>query len=220
MGDRGPLDRFIGPPVEEWVVELLPNGSEEAQPPWPATTAPATTAKAGGTTPSSRRARDARRASPAGDFRSTSAPQSSSTLPCAFWTPSGWRALFTAIYGDKAEYASHSKVDLLARILSERSLSRDTAWMIGDRIFDIERGPRQPDCAASPPAGATARRGVGAGRRRGRGTGRRGSSFVPLELLSRCLPGDAQIPTEKSSIRSGFWPHPVWMFRGKRLILS
>ena len=29
MGDQGPLDRFIGPPVEEWVVELLPNGSEE-----------------------------------------------------------------------------------------------------------------------------------------------------------------------------------------------
>ncbi len=29
MGDQGPLDRFIGPPVEEWVVELLPNGSED-----------------------------------------------------------------------------------------------------------------------------------------------------------------------------------------------
>ena len=27
--DRGPLDRFIGPPVEEWVTELLPDGTEE-----------------------------------------------------------------------------------------------------------------------------------------------------------------------------------------------
>ena len=25
----GPLDRFVGPPVEEWVIELLPSGSEE-----------------------------------------------------------------------------------------------------------------------------------------------------------------------------------------------
>jgi phosphoglycolate phosphatase len=24
-----PLDRFVGPPVEQWAVELLPNGTEE-----------------------------------------------------------------------------------------------------------------------------------------------------------------------------------------------
>ncbi len=29
MGDCGPLDRFIGPPVENWVADLLPNGSKE-----------------------------------------------------------------------------------------------------------------------------------------------------------------------------------------------
>ena len=29
MGDQGVLDRFVGPPVEEWTVELLPAGSEE-----------------------------------------------------------------------------------------------------------------------------------------------------------------------------------------------
>jgi phosphoglycolate phosphatase len=46
--------------------------------------------------------------------------------------------LFTAIYGDKAEYTSHSKVDLLANILRERSLGPDSAWMIGDRSFDID----------------------------------------------------------------------------------
>ena len=29
LGDQGPLDRFVGPPVEEWTVELLPHASEE-----------------------------------------------------------------------------------------------------------------------------------------------------------------------------------------------
>jgi hypothetical protein len=28
---HGPLDRFIGPPVEDWATELLPDGSEEAR---------------------------------------------------------------------------------------------------------------------------------------------------------------------------------------------
>ena len=46
--------------------------------------------------------------------------------------------LFTAIYGDKAEYATHSKVDLLANVLRERSLGPGSAWMIGDRSFDID----------------------------------------------------------------------------------
>ncbi|MGA3335226.1 MAG: HAD hydrolase-like protein [Terracidiphilus sp.] len=50
----------------------------------------------------------------------------------------GLAHLFTSIRGDKAENGSHSKVDLLAGILGERSLSRDTAWMASDRIFDIE----------------------------------------------------------------------------------
>jgi phosphoglycolate phosphatase len=35
--------------------------------------------------------------------------------------------LFTAIYGDKAEYASHHKVDLLAMLLREWSLGPDSA---------------------------------------------------------------------------------------------
>jgi len=50
----------------------------------------------------------------------------------------GLAELFVAIYGDKLEYASHSKVDLLSRILEERGLGRETAWMVGDRSFDID----------------------------------------------------------------------------------
>jgi phosphoglycolate phosphatase len=45
---------------------------------------------------------------------------------------------FTGLYGDKAEYADHSKPLLLARLLGERGLSRDNSYMIGDRIFDFE----------------------------------------------------------------------------------
>ena len=29
MGDRGPLDRFVGPPADLWTMELLPHGSDE-----------------------------------------------------------------------------------------------------------------------------------------------------------------------------------------------
>ena len=50
----------------------------------------------------------------------------------------GLTPLFKAIYGDKPEYASHSKIDLLARLIVEQALDRHAAWMVGDRIFDIE----------------------------------------------------------------------------------
>ena len=46
--------------------------------------------------------------------------------------------LFTSVYGDRAEYASHSKVDLLGTLLRESSINSDAAWMIGDRIFDFQ----------------------------------------------------------------------------------
>jgi phosphoglycolate phosphatase len=45
--------------------------------------------------------------------------------------------IFADVYGDKAEFASHRKEDLLAALLREHSLNKDSTWMIGDRIFDI-----------------------------------------------------------------------------------
>jgi len=45
---------------------------------------------------------------------------------------------FTAIYGDKAEYASHSKALLLATLAREHSLRPETCLMIGDRIYDFQ----------------------------------------------------------------------------------
>ena len=137
LGDQGPLGRFVGPPVEEWSVELLPTGSDED------------------------------RAALAHDYRAcydregwknnsvyagvremlvqlreqgfplfvcTSKQQHFAVRILDLFELTG---LFVAVYGDQAEFASHRKEDLLAIILREQSLARDSTWMIGDRIFDI-----------------------------------------------------------------------------------
>jgi phosphoglycolate phosphatase len=138
MGDQGPLDRFIGPPVEEWVIDLLPEGSEDDR---------------------AALARDYRACYDREGWRNnsvfpgvremlqelhrqefplyvcTSKQQHFAVRILDAFELSG---LFTAIYGDKSEYTSHSKVDLLGKILSEHSLRPDTTWMIGDRSFDID----------------------------------------------------------------------------------
>ena len=138
MHDCGPLDRFIGPPVEQWTEELLPNGTNED------------------------------RAALARDYRACYDRvgwSNNSVFPgveemLAKLQAEGFALyvctskqehfavrilgtfklaqFFTAIYGDRAEYASHSKIDLLARILNERGLARESVWMVGDRSFDIE----------------------------------------------------------------------------------
>ena len=136
--DRGPLDRFVGPPVEEWVKELMPQGSEEDH------------------------------LKMASDYRACYDREgwcNNSVFPGVREMLAQLRGLgfplyvctskhrhfavrildhfelspfFTHIYGDLLEFASHSKVDLLAHILSEQQLNRDNAWMIGDRIYDID----------------------------------------------------------------------------------
>ncbi len=134
----GSLDRFIGPPVEEWVTYLLPQGSEEDR---------------------VALASDYRACYDRVGWRNNSVfPGVSQMLaelhrdrfPLYVCTSKhenfavrileefGIARNFTAIYGDKIEYTSHSKIDLLARVLSEHSLDRNTAWMVGDRSFDFE----------------------------------------------------------------------------------
>jgi phosphoglycolate phosphatase len=138
LGDQGPLERFVGPPVEEWAVELLPRGSEADR---------------------IALARDYRACYDREGWRNnavyagvremlgelhgrgfplyvcTSKQQHFAVRILEHFQLAG---LFTGIYGDKAEYESHAKADLLAKLLSERSLSRNSAWMIGDRVFDFE----------------------------------------------------------------------------------
>jgi phosphoglycolate phosphatase len=136
--DSGPLDRFVGPPVEEWVVELMPNASDETR---------------------VALARDYRACYDREGWENNSVfPGVREMLtqlyrhgfPLYVCTSKHQHfavrileafelaSLFTAIYGDKAEYANHSKVGLLAVLLRESSLQKDAVWMIGDRIYDFQ----------------------------------------------------------------------------------
>ncbi|HXR40459.1 MAG TPA: HAD hydrolase-like protein [Terracidiphilus sp.] len=140
MGDQGPLDRFVGPPADAWTTELLPEGSEEAR---------------------AALVRDYRACYDREGWKNNSVfPGVREMLtrlhqegfPLFVCTSKQHHAaarildlfelssLFTAIYGDKLEYASHRKEDLLAKLLLEQGISPGAAWMIGDRVFDIQAG--------------------------------------------------------------------------------
>ncbi len=134
----GPLDRFVGPPVEAWAIELLPHGSEDARADlvqgyrscydregW----------KNGSVYEGVRELLNQLRAAGFPLYVCTSKQHRFAVRMLDAFELTG---LFVAIYGDRAEYASHNKVDLLATLLRECGLGRDEAWMIGDRIFDIE----------------------------------------------------------------------------------
>lgn len=133
-----PLDRFIGPPVEEWVVELLPEASEKER----------TSLK-----------RDYyacydyegwKNNSVYAGVREMLTQLHQKGFPLYVCTSKrqqfAVRILdffklmqsFVAIYGDDAEYTDHSKTNLLGGLLREHSLNRDSTWMIGDRRFDIQ----------------------------------------------------------------------------------
>lgn len=138
LGDPGPLDRFIGPPVEDWVVSLLPEASDEER------TAMAHDYRAcydrEGWSNNSVFAGVldmllALRQQGIRLYVCTSKQEHFAVRILDAFKLSG---LFSAIYGDRSEYASHSKIDLLARILREESLGTESAWMVGDRIYDID----------------------------------------------------------------------------------
>ena len=137
MGDQGPLERFAGPPVEEWTTELLPGGSDEDR---------------------AELAREYRSCYDREGWRNNSvfpgvkqmlAEIQQRGFPLYVCTSKqqhfavrildlfGLSQMFTAIYGDKAEYSSHGKAELLGKLLREQSLQAEMAWMIGDRSYDI-----------------------------------------------------------------------------------
>ena len=138
LGDQGPLDRFVGPPVEEWTVELLPHASEEER---------------------AALARDYRGCYDREGWKNNSVYAGVREMltglrdegyPLFVCTSKHHKfavrildlfeltPLFVAVYGDRLEYASHRKADLVAMLLREQSLDKDQSWMIGDRIFDIQ----------------------------------------------------------------------------------
>jgi len=150
MGDQGLLERFVGPPVEEWTAELLPDGNEEAR----VTLARDYRAcydregwKNNSVFTGVREMLAELRRQGFPLYVCTSKQQHFAVRILDLFELSG---LFKAIYGDKAEYASHNKRDLLAKLLLEHSLSQQTTWMIGDRIHDIEAAhANQIHCVAA-----------------------------------------------------------------------
>ncbi len=138
LGDQWDLERFIGPPIEEWVKVLLPNGAGKDH-----------TALADEYRGYYDQEGWSNNALFAGvqDMLVDLHEQGFSLYLCTSKRQNfavrildmfGLLSVFSAIYGDKPDYASHSKVDLLGSLLDEQRLDRATTWMIGDRCFDID----------------------------------------------------------------------------------
>ena len=138
MKDYGSLDRFIGPPVEEWVAELLPQGSEKERETL-AREYRACYDREGWSNnsvfPGVAEMLEGLEAEGVALYVCTSKHEH---FAVRILETFGMARHFKAIYGDKIEYASHSKSDLLGRILAEHGMGRETVWMVGDRSFDIE----------------------------------------------------------------------------------
>jgi phosphoglycolate phosphatase len=133
---KGPLDRFIGPPVEEWVIDLLPGGSRDEQ---FAREYRACYDREGWSNnsvfPGIREMLIDLHQQGFPLYVCTSKQQHFAVRILDTFELS---PLFTTIYGDKPEYTSHSKVELLAKVLRGQNLERDAAWMVGDRSFDFD----------------------------------------------------------------------------------
>jgi phosphoglycolate phosphatase len=138
INTKGSLDRFIGPPVEEWVIDLLPNGSKDQQFEL-AREYRACYDRHGWSDnsvfPGIREMLTGLRQQGFPLYVCTSKQQHFAVRILDVFELS---PLCNTIYGDKSEYTSHSKVDLLANVLREQNIERDAALMVGDRSFDFD----------------------------------------------------------------------------------
>jgi phosphoglycolate phosphatase len=138
MSGYGDLDRFIGPPVEQWSEELLPHGSAEDR------TALAREYRAcydrvgwsnnsvypGVTEMLAELHREG--------FPLYVCTSKHEHFAVRILESFGNAQYFKGIYGDRIDYESHTKSDLLARVLSRQEIDHASVWMVGDRSFDIE----------------------------------------------------------------------------------
>jgi phosphoglycolate phosphatase len=138
MSDPGPLDRFIGPPVEEWTKELLPNGSAEDHADLARQYRACYDREGWSNNSVYPGVREMLAQLHAAGCRLYVCTSKHERFAVRILEKFELAQYFAVVYGDKLEYPSHAKSDLLARILSERSIAVETAWMVGDRSFDIE----------------------------------------------------------------------------------
>lgn len=135
---EGSLDRFIGPPVEEWAKELLPNGDEMARAQLAADYRHCYDQKGWAENSVYPGILELLQALKKHGFSLYVCTSKQEHFAIRILKKFGLAEYFTAIHGDRAEFTSHSKVDLLAHLLKQESLDPATTWMIGDRRFDIE----------------------------------------------------------------------------------
>ena len=138
IGNPGPLDRFIGPPVEEWVRELLPNGTEEDQVALARDYRACYDLEGWSNNSVYAGVREILASLKMGGFPLFVCTSKHEHFAARILEKFELAQFFAAIYGDRLENASHAKADLLARIINDRSIDCGKAWMIGDRSFDIE----------------------------------------------------------------------------------
>jgi len=122
LGDCGPLDRFVGPPVEAWAVDLLPQSKPEDH------------------------------AAFAREYRSCYDREgwsNNSVFPGIHALLTQLRSKGFPLFVCTSKHQRHAvrildKFELshfftaIYGLLSENSISSDNAWMIGDRSFDFD----------------------------------------------------------------------------------
>lgn len=134
----GSLERFIGPPVEEWVTYLMPNGTEEEHAALARDYRACYDREGWSNNSVYPGVKEMLQQLRAAGFLLYVCTSKHHHFAVRIFEAFGLTEFFTAIYGDKLEYPSHDKADLLARIISEQAIDAGKAWMVGDRSFDIE----------------------------------------------------------------------------------
>jgi phosphoglycolate phosphatase len=132
------LDRFIGPPVEEWVTYLLPDASREEHVALARDYRGCYDREGWSNNAVYPGVREMLVELGGAGYSLYVCTSKHEHFAVRILDAFELSPLFTSIYGDKIEYPSHSKADLLARVLNDHKLDADSAWMIGDRSFDFE----------------------------------------------------------------------------------
>jgi phosphoglycolate phosphatase len=132
----GPLDRFIGPPVEEWALEIMPDADDSARQRLAATYRAHYDREGwaqNSVYPGIPELLSALREQGAALYVCTSKQE---RFARRIVTKFGMDQYFKDVYGDNPD-CDHSKTALVARLLKQENLSPNCTSMVGDRLFDM-----------------------------------------------------------------------------------
>jgi phosphoglycolate phosphatase len=138
ISDPGPLDRFIGPPVETWVAELLPNARADERLELANEYRACYNREGWKNNSVYSGVREMLTALQKHEFPLYVCTSKRQDFAIRILNHFDLTSFFKAIYGDQPEFASHGKAELLRSLLNEHHIDSRHVWMIGDRIFDID----------------------------------------------------------------------------------